>query len=676
MRGGIAPVQELDTQFLIHPPRPLFPNVQDQFGEGIPVGTLLLDLFPGAAAAYSLRLLRTAYVGAAIRVIRTSDNAEQDIGFLPDGTLDISTLQTFVGISDGLVKIQYDQSTNGFDLDAQTDTDNMPKIIIAGVLQTTNNLPAMLFDGIGDVLFSTLFLSSPASELFTFGMWQKMDLANNSAVFNLDSPNAGISRRCTGFVTNQNGAITWDSGNISDGRLSTSNIFNDLIQHQYTLLKTAGTDNQKILRDGIQLAQKTPPTTSTLVNNISLGSDRFIGSAGANINWQEFVFYNTNELSNVSGIEDNQIDFWQKVIEADKILVSFPPIADNTYQFYKFYQIKKGQASGVETNVPLVIIDSLPAGTFDGVSGFDIRVFNSFGVLLPYERIDFVINVDGSGDIIVWLNMELVKDGEFVQLTFGKAADTDAATPSAVYDAGYKGVYHMNNTLFGSNSVRDSTSNNSHGTPSGTGFSSVVGKIGNAIRKPITDGNRINLPADSLLDNGDTEFTLTAWGNPDSVITALNTLFAMGTNGTNLQMYLSASGELFISLNGFTPNDATSPPIITTGVFTYFVVTLTNNDTVKLFVNGVLIFTQSVVGAITINFNARHLGGNPTINIFEGILDEMTASNIARSDDYILTQYNNQNDNDAFWHKTPLLTKDEDNFLVDDQGRFIVAEGQ
>jgi hypothetical protein len=46
-----------------------------------PPPALLLDTYPNAAVAYSLRKLRTAYTGAAIRVRRAIDNAEQDIGF-------------------------------------------------------------------------------------------------------------------------------------------------------------------------------------------------------------------------------------------------------------------------------------------------------------------------------------------------------------------------------------------------------------------------------------------------------------------------------------------------------------------------------------------------------------------------------------------------------------------
>jgi hypothetical protein len=59
-------------------------------------GALLLDLYPSAAVAYSLRKLRTAYSGNAIRVRRSSDNTEQDIGFVGN-ELDTTTMLDFVG---------------------------------------------------------------------------------------------------------------------------------------------------------------------------------------------------------------------------------------------------------------------------------------------------------------------------------------------------------------------------------------------------------------------------------------------------------------------------------------------------------------------------------------------------------------------------------------------------
>jgi hypothetical protein len=47
---------------------------------------LILDQIGApSAAAYSLRKLRAAYAGNAIRVRRSSDNAELDIGFTASG---------------------------------------------------------------------------------------------------------------------------------------------------------------------------------------------------------------------------------------------------------------------------------------------------------------------------------------------------------------------------------------------------------------------------------------------------------------------------------------------------------------------------------------------------------------------------------------------------------------
>jgi len=63
--------------------------------------TPLLDLFTGAAAAYSLRKLRTGAT-QSIRVRRSSDNLEQDIAFASDGSLDTTSLISFAGSLNGI----------------------------------------------------------------------------------------------------------------------------------------------------------------------------------------------------------------------------------------------------------------------------------------------------------------------------------------------------------------------------------------------------------------------------------------------------------------------------------------------------------------------------------------------------------------------------------------------
>jgi hypothetical protein len=57
---------------------------------------LLLDTYSNAAAAYSFRKLSNYYAGSSIRVRRSSDNAEQDIGFAGKN-LDTTSLASFAG---------------------------------------------------------------------------------------------------------------------------------------------------------------------------------------------------------------------------------------------------------------------------------------------------------------------------------------------------------------------------------------------------------------------------------------------------------------------------------------------------------------------------------------------------------------------------------------------------
>jgi hypothetical protein len=57
----------------------------------------ILDVYGDAASAFSLRKLSQYYTGSAIRVRRSSDNSELDIGFDATGSLDEASLSSFVG---------------------------------------------------------------------------------------------------------------------------------------------------------------------------------------------------------------------------------------------------------------------------------------------------------------------------------------------------------------------------------------------------------------------------------------------------------------------------------------------------------------------------------------------------------------------------------------------------
>lgn len=105
---------------------------------------LLLDLYSGSSVAYSLRKLSSTYSGNCIRVRRSSDNAEQNIGFVSN-VLDTASLLTFVGANNGFVTTWYDQSGNNINA-TQTVASSQPLIVSSGVLNVVNNKPSVYFN--------------------------------------------------------------------------------------------------------------------------------------------------------------------------------------------------------------------------------------------------------------------------------------------------------------------------------------------------------------------------------------------------------------------------------------------------------------------------------------------------------------------------------------------------
>lgn len=136
--------------------------------------TTYLDNLPTQPTyAISLKkIVSTATV--AIRVRRSSDNAEQDIGFIGDA-LDTSALASFVGSGSGYVVTAYDQTGNGHNW-TQATASKQPRIVNAG---TYGGI--MSFDGSDDSMAaSSVPLNQAQMALFLDGT---LEPASSTAIY-------------------------------------------------------------------------------------------------------------------------------------------------------------------------------------------------------------------------------------------------------------------------------------------------------------------------------------------------------------------------------------------------------------------------------------------------------------------------------------------------------------
>jgi hypothetical protein len=198
-------------------------------------GLLLDRLATTANRAYSVRKLRNAYNGSAMRVRRSSDNGEQDIGFI--GTdLDTSSLTSFVGANDGFVVTWYDQSTTA-DNATQAAAGAQPKIVSTGTLITKNAKPCILFDGVDDKLQSASALTA-AEALALF--------AYTGATFgNFDGAVTGtaVNSPSVGFIGDNGTGSLYDGGEgFLNGRF-VNNVATNTLSMSGTLDQVRGVKN-------------------------------------------------------------------------------------------------------------------------------------------------------------------------------------------------------------------------------------------------------------------------------------------------------------------------------------------------------------------------------------------------------------------------------------------------
>ena len=110
-----------------------------------------LGTYDGAVAFSVRRLtLPSAYSGPCMRLRRSSDNAEQDIGFNSSGWLDETAALAFVGSGDGFMVAWYNQTPQyGVVKFIQPDATKQPLVVISGALYKvgTAQRPAIKFDG-------------------------------------------------------------------------------------------------------------------------------------------------------------------------------------------------------------------------------------------------------------------------------------------------------------------------------------------------------------------------------------------------------------------------------------------------------------------------------------------------------------------------------------------------
>ena len=256
--------------------------------------TLLLDLYPNAAAAYSLRQLRTG-VTNVVRVRRSSDNAESDFSAaqVSDGSL-----ATWVGVgNNGFVRTWYDQSSAANHAQQST-TSLQPTIVSSGSLVIEGGKPAISFNA--NVLQRTANASS--FSLFVCSV-VKSTGSGIRGYLGGGSNQLALGQQQGGSFTPINSFWVWAPGQASTyGLLNSYNTNRNL--HTYWI-PDAVESNWKWYLNGQESGE--PGLTAGVPNGSALTQVGFAGNSSEY--WtgpiQEIIMYPADQTANRTAIESN-----------------------------------------------------------------------------------------------------------------------------------------------------------------------------------------------------------------------------------------------------------------------------------------------------------------------------------------------------------------------------------
>ncbi len=317
------------------------------------------------------------------------------------------------------------------------------------------------------------------------------------------------------------------------------------------------------------------------------------------------------------------------------------------FSYYSPITINNGQVPSTQTDFPVLI--SLTDARLKTVSngghvnnsgGFDIRPYSDATITTAITGYELVYYNGSTGTIEMWVKRSSVADGLITYLAYGDAGLNSDASSTTTWSNGFVGVSHLKDgtTL----SVTDSTGIN---TSTNHGATAVTGKIdgggGFASASSQYIDAFLNSPAVSAV-------TLSIWVNATSFPNAYNAPIGVASTSDEWIILVKSTGKLGVFFRATTllSYDGTGTNTLSTGTWYYLTSTYSS-------ATGLISYVNASVDATVAANGALNTGGTHTCAIgqdlqtagrfWNGALDEGRVANVARTADWITTEYNNQN---------------------------------
>jgi Concanavalin A-like lectin/glucanases superfamily/Domain of unknown function (DUF2341) len=321
------------------------------------------------------------------------------------------------------------------------------------------------------------------------------------------------------------------------------------------------------------------------------------------------------------------------------------------FGYYSPDTVNTGQVPSTQTNFPRLV--SWTDNRFKTVSngghvlnssGFDIRPYSdsSLSTALTYELERYNAS---TGEVVMWVKRSSLADGNVTYLAYGNSSlTTDGSDGPNTFSNSFVAVYHLKDgtTL----SVSDSSGSN-NGTNHGA--TATTGKIDGGASFVSASSQYVDLGT-AFGANNDT--TLSAWVNATSFPNAYNSVVGRDKSlgGTDyFLLTVKSTGKLACLASNASGTDISydGTGSHTLSSSTSYHLAMTYNSTAGLvgYVNAASDGTHAANGNLSGTGGPSWAIAKDVVNagrFWNGTIDEVRVSSVARSADWITTEYNNQ----------------------------------
>ena len=308
------------------------------------------------------------------------------------------------------------------------------------------------------------------------------------------------------------------------------------------------------------------------------------------------------------------------------------------------------QVSSDQTNFPvLVSLTDSTLATYAQSNGNDILFMNNVGDATKLKHEIESYN-PVTGQLTAWVNVPYVSStvDTTIYMYFGNPTATNQQQPTQVWDTNYVDVLHLSDT---GSTQYDSTIYQNNITPHSL-TQGATGKTGAADSFPSSGTPWGQGSTSSSLSP--TVLTVEAWIKPATlsgdhpIVEKYD--YVSGKGGYIIRQ---RDNNLFFDvLSGTSDNLVFANGVLAVGNW-YYVVGTFDGSTLKIYVNGQLINQAAWSGtnlpsSASLKLGTRGNDGPTGGGFFNGVIDEVRVSSVARSASYIATQYSSQSNPSAF----------------------------